>query len=208
MAIVLNRGRVVLFVHVPKCAGTSVTSLLGGLGEVRFDDRVRLGRHWIHPRHLTATSLEKIFVKEMFDYSFMMVRNPVERLLSEFRYQSRKAFPRWQLFLGFDRWLAWSLKRAARHPGYRQNHFRRQVEFRAFECDVFRIEDGLAPLVQKLNAEIDAKLPEEPEHLNPSPRRDLRMSLQSLDLILTTYADDFTAFGYPEDPDHYQHVLR
>lgn len=208
MAVFSCRGQSVLFVHTPKCAGTSVTTVLEALGEKRFDDRIRIGRHAVRPRHLPREALERIFLPEMFDYSFMMVRNPVERVLSEYRYQCRKAFPRWQAILGFDRWLALSLARAASDPWYRENHFRPQTDFRVFDCDVFRVEEGLAPLVAKLAEITGMDMPAVTEHRNRTEARDIRMTSRSLDLILRTYRADFEAFGYPSAVQDYHSLLR
>jgi hypothetical protein len=208
MAVFSCHGRTILFVHVPKCAGTSVTAMMERLGDKRFDARMQIGRHWVRPRHMARDTLEQVYFPEMFDYAFMLVRNPVARIISEYRYQTRKSFPRWQAMIGFDRWLDHSLRRAASNPFYRESHFRPQTDFRVFGCDVFRIEDGPAQLIEKLKAVTLAEFPPAPQHLNRSEARDIRMSRESLAKIKATYAEDFSAFGYRTAECDYDHLLK
>jgi Sulfotransferase family len=181
--------------------------MLGALGEKRFDARMRIGRHWVRPRHMARDALEQVFFPEMFDYAFMFVRNPVHRVLSEYRYQSRKSFPRWQAIMGFDRWLAHSLRQAAKDPCYRESHFRPQSDFRVFDCEVFRIEEGLDPLVARLSEVTGAAIPADARHLNRTEAQRITMSRDSLGAILRTYAEDFRAFGYPAGESDYQDLI-
>ena len=182
--------------------------MLETFGEKRFDARMQIGRHWVRPRHMARETLEQVYFPEMFDYAFMFVRNPIDRALSEYRYQSRKSFPRWQAVMGFDRWLAHSLRQSKADPFYRESHFRPQSEFRVFGCDVFRIEDGLAPLVQKLREVTEADITAAPQHLNRTKAQDIRMSRDSLQAMLCRYAPDFEMFGYPSATSYYAPLLR
>ena len=198
---------VISIIHIPKCGGTSVTDFLTRYGDVRFDEKFPLGGRTFRPRHLHAAALEQVFFAGMFDYAFTVVRHPVSRILSEFTYQTRKASPRWQNLLGVDRWLRQSLHRAADNPEYRENHFRPQSDFLAFDCEVFRLEDGMSAVADKLISEVglpaDAAIPT----LNKSqPAKTRQLTREQMTLIEKAYAADFANFGY--EPIHQEGQTR
>jgi len=126
----------------------------------------------------------------------MIVRDPVEKLLSEYRYQRKKRGLHWQNFLGFDAWLRVSLFIADHNPEYRENHFRPQSDFEVFDCEVFRIEDGFEQLAIRLKEITGLKeVPDVPIH-NQSRSEQIRPSAASLKCIASRYKNDFERFGY------------
>ncbi|MEL6946130.1 MAG: sulfotransferase family 2 domain-containing protein [Pseudomonadota bacterium] len=213
MAIVSRNGRTVLFIHVPKNGGTSVTNMLRGFGDPRFDMPMQMYGRGLRPRHLHGEALEKIFAPAMVDYAFMVVRSPVERMVSEYRYQARKGGFRWQRALGFDRWLSFCLARAQANPWFRENHFRPQVEFECFDCSVFKIEDGMARVAQALADATGLDVPPTVEQLNATKRGSVeslsvRMSKQSFQRICERYQSDMELYRYSSDPADYARYLR
>lgn len=201
MAIFEHNGKRALFIHIPKCGGTSVSDFLRRHGEERFDRKMSVYGKTFRPRHLAADVLQQIYFAGMFDYAFAVVRHPTSRIISEFTYQGRKSTPRWQKMLGFDRWLKLSLGRAARDPSYRENHFRPQTDFLAFDCEVFRMEDGMdrvaARLIEVMGLTGEAAMPK----LNTSRKRTaFGLTADQSDRIASAYASDFEAFGYDTAP--------
>jgi hypothetical protein len=80
----------VLYVHVPKTGGTSIEFFFDKNGfAVTFVDRGGAGSivpmMKCSPQHLHAEQLHAIFHVNRFTYSFMTVRNPIDRLVSEYR---------------------------------------------------------------------------------------------------------------------------
>lgn len=204
MPIFRINDRHVLFIHVPKNGGTSVTAMLESVGEKLFDERIDLGRVGFRPRHLHGEILNRIFLPTMIDHAFLVVRNPVARMVSEYRYQSRRGGLRWQRLLHFDAWLSVSLSMAGRRPEYRENHFRPQVEYLCFGAEVHRMEDGLARIPARLSAVTClAEMPEIPARNVTRKDRSVRMSKRSLSRILDRYAEDFERFGYTRDANAY-----
>ena len=94
----IHRNQRLLFVHIPKTAGTSVEAVLGLLGDWRLENlhtgfgliqspallRRRLGSNFL--QHLTLAELRQVFGAELHGFTpFTVVRHPWARLLSSFR---------------------------------------------------------------------------------------------------------------------------
>lgn len=190
-------GRRILFIHVPKNAGTSITGLLGRYSAPRLDGKFRLYGRTFRPRHLHGHTLEQVLHPGMIDYAFMVVRNPLSRMMSEYVYQRRPATSglRWQRLLGFDAWLDYSLWRSRMDESYWENHFRPQSEFECFGCEVFRLEEGTAPISRRLSEVIGLPVAEVPT-LNGQPGHRITPSLRAQERIFTRYRTDFERFGY------------
>ena len=188
----------VLFIHVPKTAGMALDAHLSSHGKVVFNTRIKVRGGVFGPRHQPAAVLQTIYLPEMIDYAFMVVRHPVARLISEYRYQRQKAglhLSRLR-FLGFDTWLRYSLWRYRTNPDWRVGHFRPQVGYECFDCDVFRYEDGLDKVRQGVERATGIAIPDDTPRQNVSPHRAVRVSRASLDLIAKFYAPDFSRYDY------------
>lgn len=190
-------GRRILFIHVPKNAGTSITSLLGRYSAPRLDGKLRLYGKTFRPRHLHGELLEQILHPGMVDYAFMVVRDPAARMISEYFYQRRPGTSglRWQRLTSFGAWLDYSLWRSANDPGYWENHFRPQSSFRCFDCEVFRLEDGLAAMTARLSVVTGLPIEDIPT-LNRHPKAHLVPGSRARSRILERYKADFDRFGY------------
>lgn len=192
-------SKTILFIHVPKTAGMAMGAHLGQAGRAAFEERITFRGGAFGPRHQPAAVLEKIFLPEMIDYAFMVVRHPVARLVSEYRYQRRHGWiqlSRLRMF-GFDAWLRYAFFRLRSDPDWRVGHFRPQVKYECFGCEVFRYEDGLGQVSRRISDLTGAAITESPPPTNVSIPRPVRISQASLDLIADYYAADFARFGYP-----------
>jgi hypothetical protein len=191
----------VLFIHIPKTAGMAVGEHLAAAGTAVFDTRVKLRHGEFGPRHQPAEVLTRVFLPEMIDYAFMVVRHPLSRLVSEYRYQRRNAWPHLSRlrFLGFDIWLRLALWRAGRDPGSRLGHFRAQVDFECFGAEVFRYEDGLEAVMRRLSEVTGVHIPARTPPRNVSPPRQVSISHDSLRRVHDAYRADFDRFGYTDD---------
>lgn len=198
MPVYLINGKSVLFLHIPKTAGMAIDAHLSEHFPVAFNTRVRVKVGVFGPRHQPAAVLKTIFLDQMIDYAFMVVRHPVARLVSEYRYQHRhNAFQRLRLgLMGFDLWLKFALLRTSRAPAYRGNHFRPQIAYECFGCEVFKYEDGLKAVMQGVSRATGVEIPYETRARNVSHFRSVSISQKSLDLIAQTYEADFQRFGY------------
>lgn len=192
-------GKNVLFIHVPKTGGTSVESWMSDHATVRFRSVGVPDALQCTPQHLRMTDFRKLFGDDFFDYAFMIVRNPYDRIVSEYRMRAAEAI---QGFWGeaptFSQWLESSLKLQQRDPWCLDNHLRPQWEFVGSGVDVFKFEDGLENIVRRVADRIGLAAPD------ALPRKmELGGSVGSVDwdhhdriLVRKQYDRDFLEFGY------------
>lgn len=185
-------GKSVLFVHVPKTGGTTIEEVLAVEGEMRLF-RTLEEELPCPPQHFHAALLDLLFRPEDFDYAFLIVRNPVERLFSEYRYRGTL-----HTFMpGFSEWLAAAFERFRDDPYHMQNHLRPQKEFLGLGAELFRLEEGLLPVFDRLGGVLgrDYAGAERTYH-RESGRRHVHYRASDLDRIASFYAEDFETFGY------------
>lgn len=217
MPLILIDGRPVLFVHVPKCAGTSVEEYLRShFGQLAFLDRefgkVPVQERWSRssPQHAEAAALQRLFPPCFLHASFAVVRHPVSRLISVFRFQ-RDIEMRIDARTSFADWLE-ELSQSSRPWAY-DNHTRPMVEMVPDDTAVFRLEDGFDPIVDFLESLCSdgRRLPRDVPVRNALERRlahERRTAVPVVPderekaLIKRLYAADFERFGYAADPQH------
>jgi hypothetical protein len=76
-----------LFIHIPKCAGTSIESFFG----YDYDNKLCFEHNFNnigHPKHLTLNNYEKILNEESIKkiFKFTIIRNPFDRIVSAYNY--------------------------------------------------------------------------------------------------------------------------
>jgi hypothetical protein len=209
MPLLVHEGRTLFFAHVPKTGGSSVTDYLekrfGPLSMIEaFTAEGRLvsreaahGDVVIPVDHLTARAIAPFLPRDLA-HSFAVVREPVARILSEFRFQSgRSVMSR----LGFATWLRVMLAAARIDPRIYENHIRPQGDLVPEGAKVFRLEDGFEPLVAWLDSVTGSRAPGlRIEHLLKSARTPIPLRRQDVEAIRRFYAEDYRRFGYA-DPD-------
>ena len=100
---------------------------------------------------------------------------------------------------GFDTWLRNALFRLKSDPNWRDGHFRPQVQYECFDCEVFRYEDGLQNVSDRLSSLTGIGIPAGVSPENVSPPRPVHISQVSLEKIAQYYTADFERFGYDVD---------
>jgi hypothetical protein len=189
-----------IFVHIPKCAGISVSrTLFGNLGGA----------------HLTVPHYQLIFSEREFEeyFKFTFVRNPWDRLVSAFRFLKRGgvnpgdwAWARDNLgrYDGFDEFVRRWVNRRSVH---RWKHFVPQHRFVCEPGDeVTRVNfvgyfenlgEGFEHVRRRLG------VPTRLKHLNPTRGRSLdyrdAYTAETRDIVAEVYAEDIRIFGYDFD---------
>jgi hypothetical protein len=208
-------GRLIYFAHCPKAGGTSVERFMVD----RWGDSVRLlgwgwDRRWAgrgeragevpsSPQHYVWKDARRALPREP-DEVFTVVRDPVTRMVSEYRYQREGRltglFGRPVRTLGFSTWLRLMFALAERNPYTHDNHFRSQVDFLPSEgVRVFRLEDGLRPVLAWLAGLAEEYPPEAvPHDLKSAREAPVVPTASDKGLIFRRFSADYRRFGYPQ----------
>lgn len=219
MPILRTHGKLMLFAHVPKCAGTSIEGYLGrrfGRHALAFLDSGHYSQppalRWSQssPQHIDAVSLRWLFPESFFDASFAMVRHPAARLRSVFLFQ-RDIERRLPSNSSFSAWLETIPDSWDRGPWALDNHTRPMSEIVPEEAEVFHLEAGTAPLVAWLDDQVGNTKGERKiaarhsfsdrlEATGHTAGPDVKLSRADCAWIATLYGEDYARFGYEEDP--------
>ena len=203
MPIFMKDQHRVLFVHVPKTGGTSVEQVFQRAGYRTFYKDGSAGRHTINavrrntPQHLHAAPLRELFTLSRFDVVFMLVREPLARFRSE--YAMRMAEGGQTDAESVGRWADDVLGQYAENPHVLDNHLRPQSEFYLPGSLVYRLEDGIAPVIRDLNQRLGLGLgPQAPRAMAAKgiASDDVKVSPELRQRLHAMYHADFERFGY------------
>lgn len=190
-----------VFIHIPRTGGTTVEKLLGihsdwpQIDLKLFQGRLNRGDDYYQLQHLSymeMKSVKDIRYTQNY-YKFTIVRNPWERLVSEYFWQNLNAsIP----FTEFVTRTAKIVKNRIKIRG-EYCHFRPQVEFLSddldhilrFECYVVEVK----ALLLRLKIEVQ-NLP----HYGGTKHMDYRKyyNQETINSVARTYQDDIQLFGY------------
>ena len=131
------------FAHIPKTGGTSVEAYLTAKGRMAL--HYSKSDAWLRcsPQHIHAEAYGALFPPGFFDHAFCVLRDPVARLKSEYRYRIGHAETRGKTIEPFDDWVPQVFRRFAKNPYMLDNHIRPQAQFLSPGMKLFRLEDGL-----------------------------------------------------------------
>jgi hypothetical protein len=205
MPLVKVGERTIFFAHVPKTGGSSVQDYL----RRRFGPlSIMNPGNWeasrsrgliIPPTHLSAADLRNLLPHDL-THSFATVRDPLDRLQSEYRFQnglSRSSR------LGFSTWVRLVIAAARSEPRIYMNHIRPQVDLILPNSAIFKIEDGLDKVTAWLDETSGTSDPAITfGHFGKRQHTPLAMYREDLEMIVRYYEKDYRTLGYaPPDPD-------
>jgi hypothetical protein len=215
----LANAKLLFFAHVPKCAGTSVEAYLrarfGPLGMLDQWFAARPAQDaWSlsPPQHMPEPVRQDLLPDTLFDAIFATVRHPAIRLRSVFLFQREveKAIP---MKMSFPNWLDTLPRSLATTPYALHGHLRPMSESVPKRAQVFRIEDGLDPLVSWLDDQAGDTDPKcEMGRKNVTADRfdkklaqnrkppSIQLDKGVLGQIADIYAADYDRFGYSVSP--------
>lgn len=199
MPFIETSGKKILFVHIPKTGGTSIEKAMEGISDLNFCSRAILPFLRTPPEHFTYQNICSLFGEGYFDYVFTVVRNPYKRIESEYRMRALLAKERFFTELPtFPIWLEQTLDQVMLDRGYCANHLRPQIEFIGRNVNVFRYEEGLCGVVDRVSQETGIRLilPEKRYLDSNGCVVESGWTSHSIHLVNKFYADDFDAFSY------------
>lgn len=147
MPIFSNANKNILFIHIPKCGGSSIERIARSLGwaeslSIRGKSRLEIQYFKSSLQHLHAEPLQLLLNLEVFDKIFTVVRNPFSRIKSEYYWQRSNRTTE----LDVDEWLHKTFEAYAKDPHVYDNHIRPQIEFIPHNDNVnvkiFKLEEG------------------------------------------------------------------
>lgn len=208
MPLVNVSGRYLYFAHVPKTGGTSVAEYLGrrfgplsmveemdGQGRLAFTRQRQRGILFAAD-HLTAEDIGR-FLPQTLEHSFAVVRDPLKRIVSQYRFQSGVSRAS---RLDFPTWLRTVLGAARQDRRVYRNHIRPQSDLVPADAAIFRLEDGFDPMVSWLDEVTGTSAPEVKVHHLLKSRKAadvVPLHRQDIALVAAFYRADYERFGYP-----------
>ncbi|AEA97780.1 sulfotransferase family 2 domain-containing protein [Alteromonas mediterranea] len=205
MPLYLNNEQAITFLHIPKTAGTTIESWLNETGkyqQILFSQK-KLEDMLVTPQHLgyhTLTELTKT-LNRPFNYKFAVVRNPFDRIVSEFFYRIKLGSIQLGQNAGslFSPWVVHNLKKYKNTPEILDNHLRPQSYFVDNDVEVFKFEDGIQSILDRVSNRIGilGDLKVEPKKVGD--KKEVQWSQTAIDMVLESYEQDFEQFNYSSD---------
>lgn len=205
MPMVLSEHGPVFFAHVPKTGGTSVEHYLSRrFGPLSLNDvNKRTGRRGtglITPvNHLSALDLRDLIPPQAI-LVFALVRDPLDRCLSEYAWQQGASR---MSRMPFSTWLRVMARCVAIDARAYDNHIRPQDDLVPDTAEVFRLEDGFGGMIDRIDTVTSSHRPDlAMDHLKPRAPggAPIRIHREDVALVQDLYARDYTRFGYaPRD---------
>ncbi|PID77346.1 MAG: hypothetical protein CSB24_02025 [Deltaproteobacteria bacterium] len=208
MPILLRDGMAVLFVHIPKCGGSSFLRGMANRGwreflSIRGMAADQLGFMHCSPQHMHAEMLKQIVCPKRFDRIVTLVREPFFRLMSEYAWQQKQGITT----LAPGIWIEHTLSEFSRNPFVCDNHIRPQNEFLLDNSLIFKLEDDgvnqaldtVSPLVKNGMALFFSVLKVSAKKCKQTKKsRQIMADFTSKqEQICDFYREDYERLGYP-----------
>lgn len=208
MPVFRKDGKNILFVHVPKCGGSSIENAFRDsgysvLGLDRSGGKKSANYQRVcSPQHMHADLLQRTLRIGRFDMVFMVVREPIARFRSEYVYRHRKQETVSKAAVDISKWAEKNFRAYEKDPYVLDNHLRPQDEFWLPEARVYRLEDGLETMIQDLNSTFELGVEWQTKRVLHSKAEvgfsssEVELSDELHERLTDFYAADFERFGY------------
>lgn len=94
MPLLHSAMSVIFFAHIPKTGGSSLEHWLAGRGQLRLRGRTPLPGGRCTPQHMHAADYAPLLEGQLIDAEFAVLRDPVARMVSEYRYRRAQVLKR------------------------------------------------------------------------------------------------------------------
>jgi hypothetical protein len=181
-------------------------------GRVALYSREQLAWAQSTPQHLEFDASRALIPEGFADASFAIMRDPLARLLSEYRYRATRCNGQntytgflsgleeikveldWnEEFQGtFDEWVSVVFDRCVEVPHVCDNHIRPQVDFIGLNMKVFLFERGLQKVHRWIDEVTDTPQVQDPLDRNESRKFDIEVSSKTNAKIRKFYESDYS----------------
>lgn len=197
MPFIKVKDKKVLFIHIPKTGGTSIEAWMKTLAPLKMFSVGVPNASRCTPQHYTSRDIRAILGDNFFNLAVTVVRNPYDRIASEYRMQTRLSKQGiWKNGPQFSLWLEDNLSRQTRERFHLDNHLRPQWEFLGNDVEVFRFEDGLSAPIKRIADALNVIPPKIPPHELRSENHKFTWDIADRLLVQNHYSKDFEYFGY------------
>jgi hypothetical protein len=189
----------VLFLHVPKCAGSSLTEMVTDLPQCTGHGLYRKGRESLDyevkkcpPQHFHAAILDAMLELDRFDLVFTVIRDPLKRLLSEHAMCLLRGDSGEQ---DFNAWYVLARQLRAENSFVWDNHLRPAVDFMLPSARVYTLECGLPwiweDLCRRLAITTSGYAVKHTRPRQSMPTLEEKVSTETRQLVRQDYAEDY-----------------
>lgn len=202
MPVMIKNNQSVLFVHIPKCGGSSFEKIMSTLGwkellSIRGLPLNKLNFINCTPQHMHKELLSQIIKPQSFDQITTIVRNPYNRLLSEYAWQTHQKITR----LPAKDWIDHVFNEYEKNKFSYDNHIRPQSEFIFEDSKIFKLEEnGILNAIMNVNPGIDPKdIPNKSEKRTKKNEETLIDFEDNKKTIIAFYKQDYKKLNYSFD---------
>ncbi len=189
-----SNGEYVLFIHIPKNGGTTIESCFN-IKSILFSDRRKGFPFKVNPQHFDAKTIRKLGVDNLIKSSFAIVRNPIDRLISEYHWcQKRNKLIR--LFFNFDTFVFYFFSLYKKNPYINDNHITPQKDFILNDTIIYKFESGFNSIILDIEDRFKLIKSNEQHHQNKSIKSEVKISSVTFNTIVNFYKMDFLTFDY------------
>ncbi len=202
MPFIEYKSKKFLYLHVPRTGGGTIESWMETLSPLRFHTIGIPTCLRCTPQHLRMSDFLDLFGEKYFDKVFMTVRNPYDRILSEYKMRAMvegRGF--WQAFSTFSHWLEISLEEAKKDSTLFDNHIRPQWEFIGTGVEPMKFENTIPSIINHMALKMNVPEVIIPRHKHSTVNFDGKVFFDKIDRlrIQEFYRKDFEIFGYNID---------
>ncbi|MEB8387847.1 sulfotransferase family 2 domain-containing protein [Rhodobacteraceae bacterium KMM 6894] len=227
MPLARINNRLLHFVHIPKTGGAGTTDYMRKKGKVALYSREQLTWARTTPQHLEFDATRALIPEGFADASFAIVRDPLARLLSEYRYRATRHNNQYtdyghlsavdglkveldwnEVFQGtFDEWVNVVFDRCIDVPHVCDNHIRPQTDFVGPNMKVFLFEKGLQKVYRWIDKFTDTPVIQTSLDWNESRKFNIDVSNKTKTKIEKFYDSDYSLIDALKNmPGDYQEI--
>ena len=204
--IIEGKKHQILFVHIPKSGGTTINEFFKFINYKSYFEPNKFFKKQlkIPPQHYNYKILDSLLNLNKFSFSFTVVRNPFDKLISSYLWSLKYSSVFNKKFYSFEEWFDITLSNFKRNENFMANHIIQQVKFVGPKINsIYKFEVGIDKIIldilKKNNIEIkNLQIP----ILNKSDgnRNEIKRNLLNQPLIINEiielYHEDFKTFNY------------
>lgn len=203
MPVFYKENKRVLFVHIPKCGGSYIEHLFLNNGfSLEYIDGGKPGNlNYVRkcsPQHMHEEMLDTIFELPRFDFIFTIVREPVQRMISEAHMRLKENKSGQEL----DVWFKDIFNKYKGNKFILDNHIRPQSEFLCKNIKIYKQEDGfgidfISDLEKSIGVDFKVKkIKKVMERAKFSKEDKFELLPDTVAMIKNFYRADYEGLGY------------